>query len=112
MKSLPIWLILGACGLPACSWLAQPVPVPIAAPVPPRPTVLTEEAETALRAAEQSVSDARARRILWTTAVMQLELARAAAREFDSEATLRHAREAIALCELSVQQLSAPPVKW
>ena len=38
--------------------------------------------------------------------------ARFAAKEFDSAATLRHAREVIVLCELSIAQLSKAPVKW
>ena len=79
---------------------------------PAKPILLTEEAESTLKAAEQSVTEARIRRALWTAAVEELERARAAAKGFDSGATLRHAREVIALCGLSIAQLSAPPVKW
>lgn len=79
---------------------------------PPAQTVLSVEADAALKAAELSISEARLKRALWTAAVKHLGLARDAARVFDSAATLEHAREAIALCNLSVQQLSAPPVKW
>jgi len=98
-----------------CMFLQQaPInePKPVEAAVPVRPTSLTEEAETALRAAEQSVIDARNKRALWTAAVEHLAKAREAAKIFDSSATLTHARETIALCALSLQQLSAPPVKW
>ena len=85
------------------------IPVVVA---PPKPTALSEEADTTLKAAEQSVTEARIRRALWTAAVEELERARAAAKVLDSDATLRHAREVIALCGLSIAQLSAPPVKW
>jgi hypothetical protein len=79
---------------------------------PAVPAVLSAEADAALKAAELSVNEARLKRALWTAAVKQLGLARDAARVFDSATTLSHAREAIALCNLSLQQLSAPPVKW
>jgi hypothetical protein len=77
-----------------------------------KPTALTQEAEVALNAAEQSVIEARVKRALWTAAVEQLAKAREAAKSFDSNATLTHAKEVVALCTLSLQQLSAPPVKW
>jgi len=113
MKLLQSGLILGLCMLTACAWQWAPEANPPMRPaIVPKPTALSAESASALQAAEQSVSDARAKQALWSTAVTQLELARAAAREFDSEATLKHAREAIALCVLSVQQMSAPPVKW
>jgi Tfp pilus assembly protein PilN len=98
-----------------CMFLRQtPVnePKPVEAALPAKPTALTEEAEAALKAAEQSVIDARNKRALWTAAVEHLAKAREAAKNFDSGATLSHARETIALCALSLQQLSAPPVKW
>jgi len=82
----------------------------ISAPV--KPTALTEEAAAALTAAEQSVIEARVKRSLWTAAVEQLKKARAAAQDFDSTATLAHAKEVVALCALSIQQLALPPVKW
>ncbi|MCY7389348.1 MAG: hypothetical protein LH481_15050 [Burkholderiales bacterium] len=78
----------------------------------PKPVALTAEADTALQAAEQGVIEARVKRALWTAAVNELNRARTAAKEFNSAATLRHAREVIALCELSIAQLSRPPVKW
>ena len=77
-----------------------------------KPIALSAEAGAALQAAEQGVIEARVRRALWTTAIEELKRARAAAQELDSIATLRHARESIALCELSIAQLSKPPVKW
>jgi hypothetical protein len=80
--------------------------------VVPKPVALSAEAETAMQAAEQSVIEARVKRALWTAAVAELKRAKAAAQEFDSATTLRHAREVIALCELSIAQLSKPPVKW
>jgi hypothetical protein len=90
-----------------------PAPVAAVAPAPPpKPTALTAEAAAALLAAEQSVTEARIKRSLWTKAVQHLEQARAAAKIFDSEATLMHAKETIALCELSVAQLKSPPVRW
>ena len=76
------------------------------------PTALTAEAASALQAAEQSVTEARVKRALWTAAVEELTRARAAAITFDSVATLRHAQETVALCGLSIAQLSAAPVKW
>lgn len=80
--------------------------------VPPKPTALTEEAEVALKVAEQSVTEARAKRSLWIAAVEHLAKAREAAKVFDSAAVLTHSKEVVALCALSLQQLSAPPVKW
>ena len=77
-----------------------------------KPTMLTEDAGSALEAAEQSVNEARIKRALWTAAVDELTRARSAAKAFDSVATLQHAREVIALCGLSIAQLSAAPVKW
>lgn len=101
--------LLGGCAVQE----AQKIPVavvPVAAE--PKPATLTAEADTALKAAEQSVTEARIRRALWTAAVEELERARAAAKGLDSVATLRHAREVIALCGLSIAQLSAAPVTW
>ena len=89
------------------------IPVAVVpATVAPTPIALSAEADTALQAAEQSVIEARVKRALWTAAVEELKRARATAKEFDSMATMRHARESIALCELSIAQLSRPPVKW
>jgi hypothetical protein len=93
----------------------KPVPVPVAvvpAAPPPAPTSLNAEASSTLKAAEQSVIEARVRRVLWSTAAEQLTEARKAAKVFDSEATLRHAKEVIALCELSGKQAQLPPVVW
>ena len=89
-----------------------PIVVVVPEPPPPKPSALTVEADTILKAAEQSVIEARIKRALWTAAVAELERARAAAKVFDSVATSRHAREVIALCGLSVAQLSAAPVSW
>ena len=77
-----------------------------------KPVALAAEAEAALQAAEQGVIEAGIKRALWIAAVEELSRARVAAKEFDSAATLRHAREAILLCELSIAQLSKAPVKW
>ena len=77
-----------------------------------KPVALSAEADSALQAAEQGVIEARIKRALWTAAVEELSRARFAAKEFDSAATLRHAREVIVLCELSIAQLSKAPVKW
>ena len=88
-----------------------PVAVILEAPAP-KPVALTEDAANALNVAEQSVIEARIKRALWTVAVEELQRARSAAQGFDSLTTLRHAREAIALCELSIAQLSEAPVKW
>lgn len=101
-------LVTGCATAPPPSAVATPV-VTVA---PAVPAVLSAEADAALKAAELSVNEARLKRALWTAAVKQLGLARDAARVFDSATTLSHAREAIALCNLSLQQLSAPPVKW
>ena len=77
-----------------------------------RATSLTAEADSALKAAEQSVIEARVMRSLWTAAVEHLNKARSAARVFDSTTTLEHAKEVVALCALSIQQTKLPPVKW
>ena len=100
---------LGGCAV------QEPPPIPVAiivAAPPPKPVALTDEADTTLKAAEQSVTEARIKRALWTAAVVELERARTAAKGFDSVATLQHAREAIALCGQSIAQLSKPPVTW
>ncbi len=101
-------VLLGGCAVPEVTKI--PVAV-IAIPMPQTPTSLTEAAESSLNAAEQSVIEARVKRALWTAAVEELDRARMAAREFDSNATVRHAREVIALCDLSIAQLSKAPVK-
>ncbi len=101
--------LAGGCAAPEAPVVVAPAPV--VAP-PPKATELTAEAAAALQAAEQSVIEARVRRALWTTAVEELDKARAAAKVFDSVATLTHAREAATLCDLSIKQLAAPPVKW
>lgn len=75
-------------------------------------TALSTEADSALKAAEQNVIEARIQRSLWIAAVEELEKARAAAKAFDNEATLTHAREVILLCTLSSQQKQAPSVSW
>ena len=93
----------------------EPPPIPVAiivAAPPPKPVALTDEADKTLKAAEQSVTEARIKRALWTAAVVELERARTAAKGFDSVVTLQHAREAIALCGQSIAQLSKPPVTW
>jgi hypothetical protein len=88
-----------------------PVAVVPAAP-PPAMTSLNAEAASTLKAAEQSVIEARVKRVLWSAAIEQLTEARKAAKVFDSEATLKHAKEVIALCELSSKQAQLPPVAW
>ncbi|MEP7154270.1 MAG: hypothetical protein ABI905_00750 [Betaproteobacteria bacterium] len=105
------WLVLiSACTAPE---LPKPEPVaPVVVVPPPKPTSLTEEADSALKAAEQSVIEARAKRSVWTAAVEHLDKARAAAKNFDSKGTLEHAKEVVALCTLSIQQTLLPPVKW
>lgn len=112
-----IWLaaplILGStgCVMQAPAPTPMPVAVPVVAP-PPKPTVLSPEAEEALTAAEQRVIEARVKRSLWIPAVEHLNKAREAAKRFDSDATILHAREVIALCALSIAQLESPPVRW
>ena len=104
------WLgIVGGCATPE---LAKPQPATAVAIPAGKPTALTAEAESALKVAEQSVIEARGKRSLWTAAVEHLNKARAAAQVFDSNATLAHAKEVAALCALSIQQLTLPPVKW
>ena len=108
--ALGLTAILGGCAtaeLPKTEPAAPVAVVPVA-----RPAALTPEAESALQAAEQRVAEARAKRSLWTAAVEHLDKARAAAKVFDSKATLEHAKETIELCALSIQQLLLPPVKW
>ena len=102
-------LVLASCVAPQAP-KTEPAPV-VVAPVA-KPTELTPEAEAALKSAEQSVIEARAKKSVWTAAVEHLNQARAAAKQFDSQATLDHAKEVVALCKLSIQQTLAPPVKW
>lgn len=89
-----------------------PVPVAVIPAAPPAPTSLNAEAASTLKAAEQSVIEARVKRVLWSAAIEQLVEARKAAKLFDNDATLRHAKEVIALCELSSKQAQLPPVVW
>lgn len=107
-------LIVAGCTTYKEAPKAPPAPVVVVAPPapPPKPTSLTVEAEGALKAAEQSIVEARVKRALWTAAIEQLTLARSAAKVFDSEATLKHAREVVALCQLSAQQKANQPVLW
>jgi hypothetical protein len=92
---------------------APKIPAPVVVEIPqPKPVALSDEADAALKTAEQSVTEARVKRALWTAAVVELERARSAAKIFDSAATIKHAREVVALCGLSIAQLSAAPVKW
>jgi hypothetical protein len=102
---------IGGCVVSDSSRALPAVPaMPVTSVV--KPTALTSEAEATLQAAEQSVIEARIKRSLWTAAVEQLRKARAAAQQFDSVATLEHAKEVVALCGLSIKQLELPPVKW
>jgi hypothetical protein len=108
---------LGVCILAIGCAFQTPAPAPVPAVVappapPPKPTALSQEAEDALAAAEQKVIEARVKRSLWIPAVEHLNKARAAAKRFDSDATMLHAKEAIALCILSIAQLDSPPVRW
>ena len=106
-----MWMgVFAGCTSPE---LPKPAPVaPVAIAVAAKPTALSAEAEAALKAAEKSVIDARAKKSVWTAAVAHLDQARAAAKVFDSDATLEHAKEVVALCALSIQQTLLPPVKW
>ena len=101
--------LLSGCAVPQETKIPLAV---IAVMAPQKPIALTGEADAALKTAEQSVTEARIKRALWTAAVLELERARVAAKELDSVATLGHAREVIALCGLSTAQLSEPPVTW
>jgi hypothetical protein len=104
---------LGGCASLFESEKPAPVPVVVAPAVPPpTPTSLNAEAISTLKAAEQSVIEARVKRVLWSAANEQLLEARKAAKVFDSEATLKFAREVIALCELGAKQAQLPPVAW
>ena len=104
--------------LSACATIPEPATAEAATATAPAPVAkapikaLNAEADSALKAAEQSVVEARIQRALWIAAVDELAKARAAAKIFDSEATLKHAREAISLCNLSLQQKQAPLVTW
>lgn len=106
--SLLLAVLVGGCAVQEAPKMPVVVPVTLA----PKPVALTAEADAALKAAEQSVTEARIKRALWIAAVEELKRAQAAAKDFDSVATLAHASETIALCSLSVAQLSKAPVKW
>ncbi len=112
---VPIFIGIGVTALPGCVIVPTPVAVaPVAVPImaPAKPTALTAEADNALKAAEQTIIETRVRRAVWTAATEQLDHARVAAKTFNSELTLKHAREAIALCQLSLQQKQSLPVTW
>ena len=107
-------LIAAAVGISGCATPPPPLsaPIVVAEPVSAKPTALSVDADNALKAAEQTVIETRVRRALWTAATDQLNRARAAAKILDSDLTLKHAREVIALCQLSLQQKQSPPVTW
>jgi hypothetical protein len=112
-------VVTGLSMISGCGLFGQTKTVPVApeivaavAPTPPKPTALTVDAGAMLKAAEQSVVEARVKRSVWTAATEQLAKAKAAAKVFDSEATTKHAREVIALCELSNKQINDAPVAW
>ena len=108
-----ICIYLNGCISMFDSQKAAPAPIVVAPPAPPpAPTSLNAEAESTLKAAEQSVIEARVKRTLWIAAVEQLAVAKMAAKIFDSEVTLKHAKEVIALCELSNRQAQLTPVAW
>jgi hypothetical protein len=102
--------IVGGCVAPEPPKAGAVAPAAVS-PVA-NPTALTAEADSALKAAEQSVIEARVKRALWTAAVEHLNKARAAAQVFNSTGTLEHAKEVVLLCELSIKQTALPPVKW
>ena len=113
-KPLMVLSLMSALMMSGCSTPADIIAAPkvIVVSVPWSPTVLSAEADNALKAAEQTVVETRVRRALWTAATEQLALARGAAKIFDSENTLKHAREAIVLCQSGLQQKLLPPVTW
>jgi len=108
--SMSLLGLVGGCATPEAPKV-EPVKPAVVVPVT-RPAELTAEADSALKAAEQSVVEARVKRALWIAAEVHLQKARAAAEVFDSTATLMHAKEVVALCALSIQQTTLPPVKW
>jgi hypothetical protein len=112
LANFGLLLILAGCASPPQTVRAPAARPPAQTLAKAAPTALNAEAESALKAAEQSVIEARIQRSLWTAAVEELDKAQLAAKSFDSEATLLHAHEAIALCALSLQQKKAPPVGW
>ena len=100
-----------------CGCITAPAPMVVAPTVvpmvaPATASTLTVEADNVLKAAEQTIIETRVRRAVWTAATEQLDRARAAAKIFNSDLTLKHAREAIALCQRSLQQKQSPPVIW
>jgi hypothetical protein len=105
-------IFMGGCTSIFDSQKTAPAPIVVAPPAPPAPTSLTAEAENTLKTAEQSVIEAKVKRVLWSAAVEQLAQAKAAAKIFDSETTLKHAKEVIALCDLSSKQAQSAPVAW
>ena len=106
-------ICLGGCALVFEPKKATPDAVAIAAPASLVPPIsLSPEAESALKAAEQSVIEEKIKRTLWSAAVEQLAEAKRAAKSFDSESTLKYTKETIALCELSKQQVQSPAVTW
>jgi hypothetical protein len=106
-------ICLSGCALVFDPKKVAPDAVAVAAPAPPvLPISLSPEAESALKAAEQSVIEGKIKRTLWSAAVEQLAKAKSAAKIFNSETTLKYAKETIALCELSKQQVQSPAVTW
>ena len=104
-------VLMGGCAL----W-----EVPVRAPLSPTqalpretaPAWLSDEATAALQRARQGVEAARATRTLWRAALNKLAEAELAAVKQDSVATLRAARETVALCEKSQAQALSASVVW
>lgn len=110
---MPIGIAIGIGMAALCGCATAPAPVAVAPTVRlATASALTVEADNALKAAEQTIIETRVQRAVWTAATEQLDHARAAAKTFNSDLTLKHAREAIALCQLSLQQKQSPPVVW
>ncbi len=103
---------LGGCANFFDSKKAAPETIAVAPEVPAAPIALSAEAESTLKAAEQSVIESRIKRAMWNAANEQLALAKRAAKVFDSDATIKYAKEVIALCALSNQQMQSAPVVW
>lgn len=95
-------LILGGCQ--ATAPVKEEAPAPKAEVKPS----LTDEAKATLAKAEADVKEAKAKKVLWTTAEDALKKARDAAAEFDSIAVIYHAQTASDHVKMGFEQAKYP----
>lgn len=99
---------LGLLLLGGCQSGAVKPDTPVAEAAKP---ALSEEARLSLNKAEADVKEAKAQKVLWTTAEQALEKAQEAAAKGDSTATLKFSKTASDQARLGLEQKNYPLTK-